>query len=114
MEQPNDPSAQSYVPPVYRPADLPPGPVAEELRRRAARGRRSTGRPVQPNIKINGEKLRAIRLDKDISGGEVAAVLGIRSTSYYSYERNLSRPSASAVLQIAEILSCQPEDFIDP
>ncbi len=62
-------------------------------------------------VRIDREKLKRIRMDKNISVGDLADRIGVSRTMVYSYENSGLRPSVSTLLKIEE---CLDDSFSDP
>lgn len=80
--------------------------------RRVRMGWKSVGRPVQAHVPVSGKRLREIRVERNVSGWDLARALGIAPGTYYAYESERSRPSRRSLAIICDILRCQPEDVI--
>lgn len=55
-------------------------------------------------VRVDGEKLRKLRIKKDISRGELADNLGVTRTTVYSYEKRGISAAVSTVIKLEEYL----------
>ncbi|AVH95243.1 XRE family transcriptional regulator [Streptomyces sp. WAC00288] len=65
-----------------------------------------------PGLQFSPAALRRIRQDKKVSQHAVAERLGVLHTTISKYERGRCRPSAPALMELAEALGVQPTAFM--
>jgi len=53
-------------------------------------------------MKIFEERLKGLRLEKELSLKDMADILGIAKNSYYQYELGISEPKQEMMVRIAE------------
>lgn len=58
------------------------------------------------------ETLRDLRLQAKKTVAEVAKVLGVANSSYYSYEQGTRRVSLEQVLSLSELYDCTEREII--
>ncbi|MDU5350007.1 MAG: helix-turn-helix transcriptional regulator [Peptostreptococcus sp.] len=61
-----------------------------------------------------GTKLKELRVEKDISTTEMAAILGVTPRSYNYYERGDRFPRVDIFISICKTLNCTPNDLLLP
>lgn len=62
---------------------------------------------------MNKETLRDLRLQNRKTCAEVAQVLGVANSSYYSYEQGVRRINIEQVLMLAELYDCSEREIIE-
>ncbi|WP_072375559.1 helix-turn-helix transcriptional regulator [Hyphomicrobium sp. NDB2Meth4] len=79
------------------------------LRKRQKRSSppRSPG-PIDRHV---GRQLRLRRIDCGLSQSALAAVLGVSFQQIQKYEKGTNRLSAGHLFELAQLLSCSPNDF---
>lgn len=60
-----------------------------------------------------GEKLKKVRLMKNLSQGDVARILGVHRTYISGLERGARNPSLLTVQKVAKALGVKSRDLID-
>lgn len=64
-------------------------------------------------FRFSGTKLKAARLAAGFSQRRLAQQLGIANTSLGAWERNIAKPTAGKLPQIAEILGVEIKDLFE-
>ncbi|AXR62010.1 MULTISPECIES: helix-turn-helix domain-containing protein [Leptospira] len=72
----------------------------------------SKGRKKEPENGF-GERFRQLRLQKNLSQGEIGELVGLHYTNIGRYERGLSMPSAEAVNKLAEVLGVSSDYLLN-
>lgn len=57
--------------------------------------------------------LKSLRLENRKTAAEVAAALGVVSSTYYGYEQGIRRLSLENVLNLAKLYECTVEEIIE-
>ena len=65
-------------------------------------------RPIDRHV---GQQLRLRRIDCGLSQSALAAVLGVSFQQIQKYEKGTNRLSAGHLFELAQVLSCSPNDF---
>jgi len=60
-----------------------------------------------------GERLRAARLNKDLSQKELGELIGTSKQQIFKYENATDIPSLSRLIQLSEALNIPPASFLD-
>jgi transcriptional regulator with XRE-family HTH domain len=60
-----------------------------------------------------GQKLRAVRLKKKLSQGDIARTLGVHRSYISGLERGVRNPSLLTVQKVARALGVKSKDLID-
>ncbi len=69
--------------------------------------------PMSNAIIKFGEKLKKVRLLKNLSQGDVARILGVHRTYISGLERGARNPSLLTVQKVAKALGVKSRDLID-
>src|SRR3989338_4499171 len=69
--------------------------------------------PMSNEIIKFGKKLKKVRLEKDLSQGDVARILGVHRTYISGLERGVRNPSLLTVQKVAKALGIKSKELIE-
>ena len=67
----------------------------------------------EPVTRKFGKKLKKVRLEKDLSQGDVARILGFHRTYISGLERGVRNPSLLTVQKVAKALGIKSKELIE-
>ena len=67
----------------------------------------------EPVTRKFGKKLKKVRLEKDLSQGDVARILGVHRTYISGLERGVRNPSLLTVQKVAKALGIKSKELIE-
>ena len=70
-------------------------------------------KPVKENLSEFAKRIKALRLQKGISQGEIAKKIGIHKINYGRYERGESQPSAETLTKLADVLNVSTDYLLE-
>jgi putative transcriptional regulator len=68
-------------------------------------------------VELDGEAIKKVRLEKGLSIGKIAELLGVSRRTLYGYERGMAKASVSTAYKLARILGipvAKPIDLLQP